>query len=42
MDPRFGMPGEERFVATAIIAADGSVLQDWFQFDPPGGGPRFR
>jgi inner membrane protein len=42
MDPRFGIPGEERFVATAVIAADGSVLQDWFQFDPPGGGPRFR
>ena len=42
MDPRFGVPGEERFVAAAIVGPDGRVLEEWFQFNPPGGGPRFR
>jgi len=42
MDMRFGYPGEERFVATAIVDRAGRVLRSWFQFDPPGGGPRFR
>ncbi len=42
MDMRFGHPGEERFVSTAIIDRSGRILRSWFQFDPPGGGPRFR
>jgi inner membrane protein len=42
MDLRFGHPGEERFLCTAIVAPDGTVGEHWFQFDPPGGGPRLR
>ncbi len=42
MDLRFGWPGEERFVCTAIVEPDGQVREHWFQFDPPGSGPRLR
>jgi inner membrane protein len=42
MDIRFGIPGEGRFVATAVVDRTGQLLRDWFQFDPPGGYPRLR
>ena len=42
MDVRFGLPGEERFVATAIIDRSGHVVRHWFQFSAPGEPPRFR
>jgi len=42
LDLRFGYPGEERFVATAIVDRAGRVLRSWFQFDPPGSGHRLR
>lgn len=42
MDMRFGWPGEERFVATATVDREGRVVEESFQFDPPGHGPRLR
>lgn len=42
MDVRFGLPGDERFLATALLGPGLRVLQERFQFDPPGGGPRIR
>jgi inner membrane protein len=32
MDLRFGEPPAQRFVATAIVTADGRVLRSWFRF----------
>jgi inner membrane protein len=36
MDLRFGTPGEGRFSARCILAANGKVERAWFQFRPPG------
>ena len=41
-DLRFALPGEERFVATALLDGRLRVARSWYQFDPPGGGARFR
>ena len=40
MDLRFGSPGKERFVATALVSREGKVLSERFDFRPPGA--RFR
>jgi len=32
MDLRFGEPPEARFIATAIVSAEGRVLRSWFRF----------
>jgi inner membrane protein len=42
LDLRFGLPGEGRFMVTAILNRKMHVLRSWYQFDPPGGGSRFR
>ena len=41
-DPRFGLPGEDRFVATAVVDGNHQVLRSWFQFGPPGAAARLR
>lgn len=40
-DPRFSLPGEDRFVATAVVDNNYQVLRSWFQFEPPA-APRLR
>ena len=42
MDLRFGLPGEDAFVATAIVDSQNRVLRSWFQYGPPDTPPRFR
>jgi inner membrane protein len=41
VDLRFAMPGEGRFMASAIVEA-GRVTRSWFQFSPAGDMPRPR
>ena len=41
-DLRFGLPAEDRFVATAIVAPDRRVLRSWYQFQPEGEFPSLR
>ncbi|MCS7314153.1 MAG: metal-dependent hydrolase [Bryobacterales bacterium] len=41
MDLRFGEPPASRFVATAVVSAEGSLLRSWFRFQPDQpDGPR--
>ena len=42
MDLRFGLPGEDRFAATAMVDRNNKVLRSWFQYSPPGVRPRIR
>ncbi len=42
LDLRFAVPGDGHFVSTAIVDKNGQVERAWFQFDPPGEGPRFK
>jgi len=42
LDLRFSAPGENYFVATAILEPDGRIERAWFQYEPPGAAPRPR
>lgn len=42
LDLRFAVPGEDAFLAAAIVKPEGEVLRAWFQYQRPGGAPRFR
>jgi inner membrane protein len=39
VDMRFGVPGDGRFTASAVLES-GRVVRSWFQFTPPGRLPR--
>jgi inner membrane protein len=42
LELRFAAPGEEAFLAAAIVKPEGEVLRAWFQYHRPGTAPRFR
>jgi inner membrane protein len=42
LDLRFGVPGDGRVAATAILDGNNRVLRSWFQYQPPGAFPTIR